>query len=39
MDCTKVKIDIVTISDSHNKPIGCGASGAYALGSEEKEEL
>jgi hypothetical protein len=22
----------------HNKPIGCGASGAYALGSDEEEE-
>jgi hypothetical protein len=31
-------MDTVTISDSHNKPIGCGASGAYAPGPEEKEE-
>jgi hypothetical protein len=23
---------------SHNKPIGCGASGAYALGPDDKEE-
>jgi len=23
---------------SHNKPIGCGASGAYALGPDEEEE-
>jgi hypothetical protein len=23
---------------SHNKPIGCGASGAYASGSDEEEE-
>ena len=22
----------------HNKPLGCGASGAYALGPDEKEE-
>jgi hypothetical protein len=25
-------------SGSHNKPIGCGVSGAYALGPEEEEE-
>jgi hypothetical protein len=23
---------------SHNKPIGCGASGAYAPGPDDKEE-
>jgi len=23
---------------SHNKPIGCGASGAYALGPDDEEE-
>jgi hypothetical protein len=38
MDCTKETMDNVTISDSHNKPIGCGASGAYAPGPEEKAE-
>jgi hypothetical protein len=25
-------------SGSHNKPIGCGASGAYAPGPDEEEE-
>jgi hypothetical protein len=25
-------------SHSHNKPIGCGASGAYALGPDDDEE-
>jgi len=24
---------------SHNKPIGCGASGAYASGADDKEGL
>jgi len=24
---------------SHNKPIGCGASGAYAPGPDEEEEV
>jgi len=26
-------------SGSHNKPIGCGASGAYTLGPDEEEEV
>jgi len=26
------------VSGSHNKPIGCGASGAYAPGPDEEEE-
>jgi hypothetical protein len=35
---SKKKITGVGGQGSHNKPIGCGASGAYAVAPDDKEE-
>jgi hypothetical protein len=36
-NCKKFQISLRSIF-SHNKPIGCGASGAYAPGPDDKED-